>query len=346
MNTNKRYFASGKLHHDVLQKLISDHVKDLEILDNRVILGSNIGEDAAVIDYGDKYLVAKTDPITFATNEIGYYVVNVNVNDVVCTGARPKWFQSTILLPEKLTNEDLIRKIFRDIHDTCKNFNITVIGGHTEITTNLNRPIIVGCLLGEMEKDELVKTSGAEEGDALLLTKGIFIEGTAIIAREKENVLRQRGFEQDFIEKCKNYLHDPGISVYKEALLANNNFKINSLHDPTEGGLACGIAEMAKASNLGIIVEEEKIKVWSESQKLSEIFNLNPINTISSGSLLIAINENQHLELIELLLKNDIFAEKIGNFTNKNKGLVMRSIKGTINPLSYSETDEILKIYG
>ncbi|MFX0056908.1 MAG: AIR synthase related protein [Candidatus Heimdallarchaeota archaeon] len=151
--------------------MLKEYVSNLEKEDKRIILGSKIGEDAAVIDMGDKYLVAKTDPITFATDEIGYYAVNVNVNDVVCTGATPKWFQSTILLPERKTDEELIEGIYKGIHDTCKSMNISVVGGHTEITTKLNRPIVIGSLLGEVEKDKLVKTSGAKSGDALILTK-------------------------------------------------------------------------------------------------------------------------------------------------------------------------------
>ena len=151
MRINSNKFALGKLKHEYLAKLIAN----LEIDDERVISGSKIGEDAAVIDIpGDKYLVVKTDPITFATDAIGYYVVNVNVNDLVCTGAKPKWFQSTILLPEKDTTAELIEQIFEDINNTCKSMEIAVIGGHTEITSQLNRPVIVGSLIGEVEKNK------------------------------------------------------------------------------------------------------------------------------------------------------------------------------------------------
>lgn len=335
----------GKLKHEYLAKILKKHISDLEIEDERVVQGSKIGEDAAVIDMNDHYLVAKTDPITFVTDEIGYYSVQVNVNDIVCTGAIPKWFQSTILLPTNKTNEDLIEKIFKDIHDTCKSLNITVIGGHTEVTSNLDRPIVVGSLLGEVEKDKLVLTSGAKVNDALILTKGIFIEGTSIIAREKEDLLLRKGMDQDFINKCKQYLHDPGISIFKDALLANNNFKINSMHDITEGGLATGIAEIALASNLGALIYENKIKILPEPAKLSEIFDLNPFGTISSGSLLISINEQDSIKLVELLRKNGIYSNIIGKIVNKNEGLKIVTQSKNIKPLLYSEIDEILKIF-
>ena len=345
MSGPENEFHIGKLQFQFLQKLLKHFVSTTEIEDNRVIMGSKLGEDAAVIDMGDKYLVAKTDPITFTSDAIGYYVVNVNVNDVVCTGAIPKWFQSTILLPERKTNAELIESIFKDIHNTCKAMNITVIGGHTEISSNLDRPIIVGSLLGEVEKEKLVLSSGAEPGDDIVLTKGIFIEGTSIIAREKSEFLYKKGYDEDFIKACKDYLFNPGIGVFKDALLANNKFPIKSMHDPTEGGLATGVAEIAIASKTGIIIDEKHINILPEPLELSKIFNLNPLNTISSGSLLICLEKEYTNELINFLKKHNIVAEKIGEITPNKEGLKIKNKKNKIEPLSYSETDEITKIF-
>jgi len=342
MKRSKAKFALGKLKHDYLSRLLSN----IEIHDSRVIMGSKIGEDAAIINIpGDNYLVVKTDPITFATDKIGYYAVNVNVNDLVCSGAKPKWFQSTILLPEKNTSRELIESIFSDIQNTCDSMGITVVGGHTEITQGLERPIVIGSLIGEVEKSKLVLTSGAKPDDSIILTKGIFIEGTSIIGHEKEKELRKRGYDITFIDKCKNYLYTPGISVYKEALLANQHFLINSMHDPTEGGILTGIAEMATASENGVMIDVEKIKILKEPLELSKIFNLNPLNTISSGSLLIALNSEISHELVDLLNKNDVIAEIIGTIIEEKKGLRIKDEKGNVKPLSYTEIDEITKIF-
>jgi len=341
-------FPTGKIKSKILSQLLNKYCSSK--IDERVILGSQIGEDAAVIDMGDKYLVAKTDPVTFLEyipdiyNNIGFWVVNVNVNDVVSCGAIPKWFQTTILLPEKGTTEELIEKIFKEIHETCKNLGISVVGGHTEITVGLDKPIAIGCLMGEVEKDKLVKTSGAKVGDAVILTKGIVIEGTSIIATEKERELLERGLNKQFIERCKQYIYDPGISVLKEAILANQNFKIHAMHDPTEGGLACGLFELAYSSGTGVLIDYNSIKILPESEKLCNIYGLNPLGTISSGSLLITLDEKDSTNLIDLLIENGIYAVKIGKIVEKKEGL--KIIKdGIKNKLVYSEKDEITKIF-
>lgn len=348
MSNPSEFFPTGKIKSKILSQLLDKYCSSK--IDDRVILGSRIGEDAAVIDMGDKYLVAKTDPITFLDykpgiyNNIGFWVVNVNVNDVACCGAIPKWFQTAILLPEKGTTEELIEKIFKEIHETCKNLGISVVGGHTEITVGLDKPMAIGCLMGEVEKDKLVKTSGAKVGDAIILTKGIVIEGTSIIATEKERELLERGLDKQFIERCKQFIYDPGISVLKEAILANQNFEIHAMHDPTEGGLACGLFELTYSSCTGILIDYNLIKILPESEKLCNIYGLNPLGTISSGSLLITLDEKDSTDLIDLLIENGIYAVKIGKIVEKKEGL--KIIKdGIKNKLVYSEKDEITKIF-
>jgi len=344
MRENQKKFLVGKLKHKFLNNMLDNFVSSTHLKDSRVVVGSQIGEDAAVIDMGDKYLVAKTDPITFVTDEIGYYAVNVNVNDVVCTGATPKWFQSTILLPAQQTDEDLIESIFRSIHDTCKSLGITVVGGHTEITAGLDRPMVIGSLLGEVEKEKLVLSSGAKEDDSIILTKGIFIEGTCIIAREKEDFLKEKGFNNKFIEKCKNYLYDPGISIYKEAVVAHENFTLTSMHDLTEGGLFCGLAEVAIASELGLLIKKEQIRVLPEPLELSKVFKIDPYSTISSGSLIISINSEFAKDLINLLRKNGIDSWVIGNFTSDKAEYLILDENNKKSQLNYTEVDEITKI--
>lgn len=275
-------------------KLPSDQLADLMALlpgGPRVVLGPSVGEDAAVIDMPDRYLVAKTDPITFATDEIGWYAVHVNANDIATTGAVPLWFMATLLLPAAHATVALARSIFEQIAEACRSLNVAVVGGHTEITYGFDRPVVVGCMLGEVAKDRLVRTGGAQPGDALMLTKGAPIEATAILAREKREILLQF-FSAQAIDRCARLLHDPGISVVRDAQVAIAAGGVTSMHDPTEGGLATGLWELSEASGCRMEVDLDPDQpFWlPEGKAMCAALGLDPAAAIASGALLLAVN--------------------------------------------------------
>jgi len=218
-----------------------------------------------------------------------------------------------------------------------------MIGGHTEISWGLDRPIVIGCMLGEVEKEKLVCTSGAKPRDMIVLTKGIVIEGTSIIAFEKQEELKKKGYSSAFIQKCQSFLYNPGISVVKEALLANQ-FEVHSMHDPTEGGLAVGLYEIAVASKVGLLIEKEKIPVLEESVILCKEYNLDPLRTITSGTLLITTPLKSSQKIIRLLKRNGIKAGVIGEVKQKDFGIKILS-QGKIRDLKISAQDEITKIF-
>ncbi|RLF81318.1 hydrogenase, partial [Thermococci archaeon] len=232
----------GKVPPEVLEKIVFDR---LGVNDERVIIKSGVGIDAAAIDFGDSILVATSDPITGAEKHIGFYAVNVNANDVATFGAKPKWFLVTILLP-KNADEELLEKIMEDMHRSAGRLGISIVGGHTEVTVGLNRPIVIGTMLGEVKKDQLVTSNGAKPGDVIILTKGTGIEGTSIIASENEEELK-KVFGKELVENAKRFLQK--ISVVKEALIAAE-IGVHAMHDPTEGGIANGFHEMADAAGL------------------------------------------------------------------------------------------------
>lgn len=328
----------GKLSSDILDALLASY----RILDPSVIVGPKVGEDAAVIDTGgESYLVAKTDPITFTTDEIGWYLVCVSSNDIATMGAIPRWLLVTVLLPEKKTSEVLVKDIFSQIISACNHFSITLCGGHTEITHGLDRPIVVGQMLGLVEKNRFATSSGAKIGDDVLLTKGIAIEAISIIARECEDLLLSRGYSQQYIAKAKNYLKDPGISVLKEAAIANQIGGIHAMHDPTEGGLATGLSEIAKCSDVGMIVWKDKINVFSECTDLCNEFGLDPMGVIASGSLIIVTDPPQSENIISALTQNGIPCSKIGKIIEN--GLIIKDDSKEY-PIPRFESDEITKI--
>jgi hydrogenase expression/formation protein HypE len=272
---------TGKLSPDILRRLLAA----ARCQDARVVVGPAIGEDAAVIAVGDKLLVASTDPITFATDLIGWYAVQVNANDVAVMGARPAWFLATVLLPEG-AQPLLAEQVFDQIHSACRELDVSLVGGHTEVTHGLGRPLVIGTMLGEA--DHVVRSAGAKAGDCLILTKGVAIEGTALLAREAGKQLQARGLGGDTIERARGLLFHPGISVVKEALLACDAASVHAMHDPTEGGLATAVHELVEAAGVGAVIRARDIAVLPETDLLCRALGLNPLGLLASGSLLIA----------------------------------------------------------
>jgi len=331
---------SGKLDIDVLKKLLEKHT----ILDPRVVIGPKIGEDAAVIDLGegtDHYWVVTSDPITFTTEEIGYYGVVVNVNDIATRGAIPKWFLATLLFPEEEANVDLIEKVFHQIHQACQRFGVSFVGGHTEVTPGIERTILSGHMIGEVRKERLVTTSGAKDGDLLFLVKGVCIEGTSILAREREEELLTKGISPSLIEKAKNFIFDPGIDILQAALIACEAVSVHSMHDPTEGGLINGVVEMALASEKELEVDLEKVCIYEESRIVCQEYGMDPLGVIASGALLLTISPSDSSRLEVAFQKASIPFHVIGK-VRQGPARVLNKDGKEIHPLS---RDEILKIY-
>ncbi len=329
----------GKINPDILGKLISDYTHK----EDRVLIGAGIGEDAAIIDMGSSYLVAKTDPITHVTSEIGHYAVNINANDIAAMGGEPKWFLATILMPAA-SSADELKCIFSQLSESCKELGISYCGGHTEVTHSVNNPVVIGHMLGEVGRDNLKPTSEARLGDDLIMTKSSAIEATAIIALEKEKELRGH-LGNKLLARAKNYLYNPGISVVKEASVVSSIKEVHALHDPTEGGIATGIFEVATASDLGVEVYYDKIPISGETLTLCEFYHVDPLGTFASGSLLIAVSPSVSEDVINRLSAVGITATRIGVMMPREEG--MRLIKNGENlPLPVYHQDEISKIFG
>ena len=331
-------YPLGKLPADHLSRLLKTCTTD----DPRLVLGGAIGEDAAVIDMGDRYLIAKTDPITFATDEIGWYAVNVNANDVACMGAAPRWFLATLLLPEGQTTPALVDAIFQQMHAACNALGISMAGGHTEITYGLSRPIVVGQMLGEVAAERLILTAGARPGDDLLLTKAIAIEGTAIIAREKGDALQDL-YAPPALERLANLLHTPGISIVPEARTAAEVAGVHAMHDPTEGGIATGLWELSAAANVGVEVFADRLPFHPDCLTLCRRFGLDPLGLIASGSLLLAVEPSATAKVVRRLRARRIEVTVIGRLHPPGFGLQLTDPGGS-RPLPTFPRDEIARL--
>jgi len=301
----------GKLPPELLARLIAPLSE--AGAQPRVVVGPGLGLDCAVLDFGQHYLVAKTDPITFAADEIGWYAVQINANDIACFGAQPEFFLATLLLPEAGNNAELAARILEQIKPACLDLGAALVGGHTEITYGLDRPIVVGTMLGEVARDKLITPAGAQIGDAVLLTKGYPIEAISIIAREVGAAKEK--FDEGFITRCRNFLHTPGISVVKDARVALEAGKVTAMHDPTEGGIATGLWELAEACGHGMAVNLETLPLLPEGEILCRTFKLDPLGCLASGALLLTTPESDAPRIQAALKAARIPAYIIGKVT-------------------------------
>mgnify|MGYP001616412111 FL=1 len=335
-----RFLPIGKLRAETLQAIFDTHPTK----DPRVVVGPRVGEDAAVIDMGDRYLVATTDPITFATAEIGWYALQVNANDIAVRGARPRWFLATLLLPEGKTSDVSVEALFGELHAACEELDVALVGGHTEIAHGLDRPIVIGTMLGEVEKAKLVTTGGARVGDAVVLTKGVPLEGAAIIAREKAAELAARGVPPAVIRKAKGLLRTPGLSVLPEAEIACELAEVHAMHDPTEGGIATALVELAQAAGVGLRIDRERIMVLPEGRALCEAFGLDPLGTIASGALLMTLAPAEAGIVIHALAREAIDCHFIGQVVDREQGVTL--VTGSRQePMPVFPQDEITKLF-
>jgi len=328
---------TGKLPPRLLQSLLRFRGAP----DRRVVLGPAFGEDAAVVDLGTQLLILKSDPVTFTVDEIGWYAVNVNANDVATMGARPAWFQPTIIVPPR-TPVAAVRQIVRDIDRCARQLGIAVTGGHTEVSSAVRQPIVAGDMQGVVARDRLVTSSGAKMGDAVVLTKAAGIEGTSIIARTftaaSRAVLGTR-----LHREATRFHHRPGISIVTEALLAAGA-GATGMHDPTEGGVAAGLFELASASLKRLVIDIDRIPVLPHTARLCTHFGLRPLGLIGSGALLLTIAETRLGALLAALRRRRIPATRIGTVAPGKPGVDARH-DGRRVRFEWSERDELTKLF-
>jgi len=332
-----RSFKTGKVPSEVLRRLVFNR---LGVPTDRLLSGPGVGEDAAVIEMGDRVLVAKGDPITGAEGNIGWLSVHVNANDIASTGARPLWFVCIALLPEG-ADESTLETIMEDIHAACTEVGASLVGGHTETTPGLDRPILAGFMMGEAERDGYVTTDGAKPGDLILLTKGAGIEGTAVIAIDLRDHLRGK-VEDEVIERGAAMIR--WISVVPEAMKAVEAGAPNSLHDPTEGGLINGLWELAEAAGVGLRVDRASIPVPDETKLICGALGVDPLRLLGSGALLITAQPDEADKILEALKIEGVKASVIGEVKPLSEGRILVDEAGNPTPIEAVMQDEIYRI--
>ena len=322
----------GKLPNDVLEDIIISNIKNKR---KEVLVRAAVGEDNAIIDFGEEVCVMSTDPITGATKDIGKLAIHISCNDVASSGAEPIGVLLTILAPPSTTEEDLER-IMKDAGQASKEINIEIMGGHTEITDAVNRIIVNTTVVGKQLKSKLPSYKEIEIGDKVLITKYAAIEGTSIIAKELEDILIDK-IGKDKLQIAKDM--DSMLSVVKEGR-ACGELGVNYMHDITEGGIFGAIWEATKATGKGIKINENLIPIKDITKEIMDILEIDPYRLISSGSMLIIAKEEKLKLIYEELAKLDIKISVIGEIIN---GGVILERDGQEFDIEAPASDELYK---
>lgn len=322
----------GKVPENVLKRSV---FKEIHTRRPEVLLGAGVGEDCAAVKLApDETLVMSTDPITGTAKDIGTLAILITVNDLASSGATPVGVLLTVLLPESVEEPEL-RKMMAQVEAACAQADVQIMGGHTEVTPVVNQPVISVCGVGKVKDGRLISTAGARPGMDILVTKWIGIEGTAILAKEKEEELLAK-FSAPFVEKAKAL--DVYISVQSEAAVAVRS-GVSAMHDVTEGGIFGALWEMAEASGVGLEIDMKKIPIRQETVEVCEFFGLNPYQLISSGCMLMAALDGN--TLVSELAKAGIPAAIIGKATEGNDRVLLNEEERRF--LEPPKTDELYK---
>lgn len=323
----------GKVPETILKRSV---FKQLNVHRKEVIVGPSIGVDCSAIEFdNDELCVISCDPITGAVKDIGSLAVHITANDIAASGAEPVGLMLTIMLPLEFSEGDL-KQIMEDVNKVCEELNIQVLGGHTEVTPAVNQPIISVAGIGKVKKHKLIINNNARVGQDIIMTKWAGIEGTSIIANEKEDELKDY-YNPSFIEQAKEL--GKYLSVIEESKIAADH-GVSAMHDVTEGGIFGGLWELAECSNVGLKIYLDRIPLKQETIEICEYYNLNPYKLISSGSMLISTDNGE--ELVDKLNKVNIKATIIGEVVKSNDRIVIQS--DTRRSLGPAKSDELYKV--
>ena len=323
----------GKIPESVLKRSV---FKQIHHRRNEVLIRPNVGEDCSYIDTTQtEIMVLSTDPITGTIKDVGRLAAHITANDIASSGAEMIGIMVTLLLPEE-TTEQTLKELMGELEDSCKELNIEIMGGHTEVTAAVNQPIASITGVGKLTKEDMVTTSGLKPGQDIVMTKWTGLEGTAIIAKEKEEELLSR-YTRDFIAGAKGFMDY--ISVVKEARIGKQ-YEVTSMHDVTEGGIYGALWEIAAASNVGLEVQLKSIPLRQETVEICEFYDLNPYLLISSGCMLMGTFKGN--ELVQALAKEGIPATIIGTVTKGNDRVIINEEERRF--LEPPKSDELYKV--
>ncbi|MEE3362682.1 MAG: AIR synthase family protein [Anaerovoracaceae bacterium] len=327
----------GKLDSDLLKEIVFDKITFRR---PEVRTRPGIGEDCAVVDFGEYDAVMSTDPITAAVTDIGRLCIHISSNDIASNGVQPVGILLIVLLPEG-TTEDEIAEMMSQAAEVSEELGVEIIGGHTEITRAVRQPVITSTAIGRAPAGGSQTADDIRPGDFIIMTKRAGIEGTGIVARDLADELKEFMTAEE-IAKAQDLLKE--VSVVKEGVIAGA-IGTHGMHDVTEGGVLGAVWEMCHIAGVGCEVWQDEIPVEDVTLKICSHYGADWLRMISSGCMMIAAAPDKKEEIMDAIHGAGIGAACIGRITEKGGDLVIRS-GGETRPVDPPSSDEIYRIVG
>ncbi len=328
----------SKFSLDVLNRCVYPYLKSN---DPDVIMGALFGEDVALTRVGDDILASHVDPIVGAVNNIGWLAVHVACNDIATSGMPPRWIQTLVLVPSE-DDEALLEGIMRDIQQAADETGVSIIGGHSGYSNNLARPLVAVTALGTFGGRTPILTQGAKVGDHILITKGIPLEGTTILANDFSKTAIKLGLKKTDIEEAKQLMKQ--ISVIPEAVILGES-GANAMHDVTRGGLLETLLEIAGASEVGMNITHDRIPMPPVALRFAKAFDYDPLKMISSGTLVATLPSEKVESAGQMLEEKGITYADIGEIVSGKGVKVVKDTETIHYQEVHPEQDELARMW-
>ena len=302
--------------------------------DGTVVIGPQHGVDAAVIELPDKNVMVITEDPTFGLPVLmphfGWAIVHICASDVAVLGVKPRYMTICLMLPPG-TADSVLENIWSEVDSECKKLDIAIVGGHTGIYPGIAYPLNGGCtVIGLGSKKQLTPASNARIGDRVIMTKGPAIEATGVLALQVEKALVKE-LGKELVDKAQGLFFE--MTVVKDALIAAPH--AHAMHDATEGGLLNGVYEIAAASGTGVTLFEDRIVIPPEVRQVCRYFAIDPLISISEGTLVITAAPDKAPKIITDLKHGGITAWDIGEITPKDRTFIRSNGKSEeLTPVS------------
>ncbi|HWQ80159.1 MAG TPA: AIR synthase family protein [Anaerovoracaceae bacterium] len=326
---------TGKLDSRLLEEIV---FKNIKFKRPEVITRPGVGEDCAVVDFGAYECVLSTDPITAAASEIGRLAVHISCNDIASNGVEPLGIMLAVMLPVG-TTEEQVEGIMKQAAEVSEELGVEIIGGHTEITPAVNKPVIVSTAIGRGPKWSSQQAENMKPGDYILMTKQAGLEGTAIIAGDFKDELAGFLTDEEFRE-AKEMMRQ--ISVVREGVIAG---KIGTagMHDVTEGGVLGAVWEMCDIAKTGAEVWIDRVPVAGVTKKICDYFDIDYLRLISSGSMVIMVHPDKKDQMEQELKNAGIPVACIGRIVEQEAGICM-VVQGEKIVIAPPASDELYRV--